>query len=171
MLLTLCVSNMIYSILRQIAAFSIKRDFQSPNSSSIAFLSTITGPLLTYLSNMMIVCSSSTGMCTQIYMSTIASLLGAFGVSLSNLSDYLFPITLVLLGISLFSLYIKNKKLTHQPFLLGVFSAGLIIASHLLESFNPYFFYLTYPGNILMLTAAIWNARLNKFYGLPRYTK
>ena len=30
---------------------------------------------------------------------------------------------------------------------------------------------LVYPGNILMIIAAIWNARMNKFSGLPIYNK
>ncbi len=44
---------------------------------------------------MMIVYNSS-GVCAQVYMSTIASSLGAFGVTISDFSKYLFPITIVL---------------------------------------------------------------------------
>jgi hypothetical protein len=136
-------------------------------NGSLAFFSSLITPALTYLSNMMIICNS--GVCTQVYMSTITSLLGAFGVSLSNLSEYLLPVTVVLLGISLFSLYIKKKSLTHGPFLLGVFSSALIILSYVFEKTKLY--YLIYPGNILMIAAAIWNAKVNKFSGLPRYKK
>lgn len=169
MLLSMCVSQVIYSALRKTSLFYIN-SFEDTKIShnSIAFISTLTGPILTYFSNMMIVCSSSGGVCTQVYMSTVASLLGAFGVTLSDFSEYLFPITIVLLGISLFSLYIKNKMLLHKPFLLGCFSAVLIIMSHILEG---NYYYLVYPGNVLMIAAAIWNARVNKFYGLPRYSK
>ena len=175
MLIYTGISYIVYSILRLINLFSIKRDSSHNNDKdsnfSISLMSSVIGPLLTYMSNMMIICSSGSGVCTQIYMSTIASLLGAFGVSLSDLSDYLFPITIVLLGISVFSLYIKRKKLTHKPFLLGLSSACLIMVSHIWGDTNDFIYYLTYPGNILMISAAIWNARLNKFYGLPRYTK
>jgi hypothetical protein len=102
-------------------------------------------------------------------MSTITSLLGAFGVTISDFSDYLFPVTIVLLGISLFSLYVKNKKLTHRPFLLGLFSTIIIIVAHIFE--DSWVYYFIYPGNILMIVSAVWNARTNKFYGLPRYSK
>jgi len=114
---------------------------------------------------MMIVCSSSSGMCTQIYMSTITSLLGAFGVSIANFSDYLFPITIVLLMVSLVSLYIKRKSFKHKPFLLGLFASILIILSHCFEVA----WFLTYIGNGLMIGAAVWNMRMNKLSGLPRF--
>ena len=47
----------------------------------------------------MIICSG--GACTQIYISTFKSILGAFGVTLSEINKYMFPITCVLLGVSL----------------------------------------------------------------------
>jgi hypothetical protein len=158
-----------YSLIRRLSAFNLQVKpviTDADNNSAIGFVSSVIAPVLTYCSNAMVVCSSS-GVCTQVYMSTIASLLGAFGVTLSDFSEYLFPITIVLLGISLFSLYIKRKKLLHGPFLLGVFACLLIILSHVFEELSL----LIYPGNVLMLGAAIWNARVNKFYGLPRYVK
>jgi hypothetical protein len=172
MIITLNGSWMSYSLIRKMEIFRLKRKEQDHEEEShvdsrMAFFSSLTAPILTYLSNMMIVCNS--GVCTQIYMSTIASLLGALGVTISDLSDYLFPITVVLLGVSLFSLYIKKKKFTHPPFLLGVASTISIILAHLFE--NTMLNYLLYPGNIGMIAAAIWNARVNKFYGLPRFKK
>lgn len=167
---SICISHIIYSVFRKTSIFAIKSkkdDEQSTNT--LAFISSLSTPLLTYLSNMMIVCSGSSGVCTQIYMSTIASLLGAFGVTISDFSDYLFPITVVLLGISVFSLYIKRKKFTHKPFLLGLFSSVIILIAHIWQETKLY--YLIYPGNILMIGAAIWNAKLNKFSGLPRFKK
>ena len=137
------------------------------NSTIIAFITSLLSPALTYFSNMMIICSG--GACTQIYISTITSILGAFGVTLSEISKYMFPITCVLLGVSLISLYIKKREFLHKPFLLGVFSAILIILGKYFEkSFLSKF---VYPGNILMIVAAIWNARMNKFSGLPVYNK
>ena len=116
---------------------------------------------------MMIICSG--GACTQIYISTITSILGAFGVTLSEITKYMFPITCVLLGVSLISLYIKKREILHKPFLLGVFSAMMIILGKYFEKtmLNK----LVYPGNILMIIAAIWNAKMNKFSGLPIYNK
>ena len=172
MIIGLNTSWMIYSFIRKMEMFRLRRKEQDnedegQSDSRMAFFSSLTAPILTYMSNMMIVCNS--GVCTQIYMSTIASLLGALGVTISDFSDYLFPITLVLLGVSLFSLYIKNKRLTHKPFLLGVVSTLAIILAHLFE--NTALNYLLYPGNIGMIAAAIWNARVNKFSGLPRFKK
>jgi Na+/melibiose symporter-like transporter len=173
MIAALCISHLIYTLIRKTTFFSIKREGYNiyeengagPNSS-IAFLSSLTAPALTYLSNMMIICNG--GACTQIYASTIASLLGAFGVSVADFSEYLFPITIVLLSVSCFSLYIKKGKLDHPPFLLGVFASAVILLSHIFEEKIGF---MTYPGNALMIGAAIWNARINKFSGLPRFSK
>lgn len=172
MVASYCLSQVIYTNLRKSSLFSFKREGHSSfeengaSNNTIAFISSLTAPALTYMSNMLIVCNS--GACTQIYASTITSLLGAFGVTLSDFSEYLFPITVVLLCLSLFSLYIKNKRLTHPPLLLGTFATGLIIISHI---FDESLGLLSYPGNILMIAAAIWNARINKFSGLPRFSK
>jgi hypothetical protein len=166
-----CGSHLLYSLLRTLSAFSMKREGHGVDGengashSSIAFLSSMTAPILTYFSNMLIICNS--GVCTQIYASTISSLLGAFGVSMSNFNAYLFPMTMILLGVSLFSLYVKKKSLTHGPFLLGVFACSLIVVAHYVEPVAL----LTWPGNILMIVAAIWNAKMNKFSGLPRFKK
>jgi hypothetical protein len=69
--------------------------------------------------------------------------------------------------ISVFSLYIKKKKFSHPPFILGVFSAFIIILGKYYE--NNFLRYLIYPGNILMIIAAIWNAKLNNFTGIPMF--
>ena len=160
--------GILYSLIRKIPQFKLKEEKKEENNSIIlAFVSSLLGPLLTYFSNMMIICSG--GACTQIYISTITSILGAFGVTLSEISKYMFPLTCILLGISLLSLYIKRKKLLHGPFLLGVFSSIIIILAKYYEKtkLNK----LIYPGNILMIIAAIWNAKMNKFSGLPTYNK
>ena len=157
-----------YGLIRKIPNLKLKEYKNEKNNSAIiAFITSLISPALTYFSNMMIICSG--GACTQIYISTITSILGAFGVTLSEISKYMFPITCVLLGVSLISLYIKKREILHKPFLLGVFSSILIILGKYFEkSFLSKF---VYPGNILMIIAAIWNARMNKFSGLPIYNK
>ena len=157
-----------YGLLRKIPNLKLKEYKNEKNNSAIiAFITSLISPALTYFSNMMIICSG--GACTQIYISTITSILGAFGVTLSEISKYMFPITCVLLGVSLISLYIKKREILHKPFLLGVFSSILIILGKYFEkSFLSKF---VYTGNILMIIAAIWNARMNKFSGLPIYNK
>lgn len=171
-IVALCVSFLLYSFIRKLSIFMIRREGghgpyeENGANGSIAVFSTALAPILTYMSNMLIICNG--GACTQIYASTIASLLGAFGVTMADFSEYLFPITIVLLSVSCFSLYVKKKKLDHPPFLMGVFASFIIIASHIFEEKIGF---LTYPGNGLMIGAAIWNARVNKFSGLPRFSK
>ena len=167
-LIATTIWGFLYSIIRKIPQLKLKEQAKEENNSIfVAFASSLLGPILTYFSNMMIVCSG--GACTQIYISTITSILGAFGVTLSEISKYMFPITCILLGISLLSLYIKKKKILHPPFLLGVFSSILIILGKYYEKTVLSKFIL--PGNIIMIISAIWNARINKFSGLPIYNK
>ena len=59
---------------------------------------------------------------------------------------------------------LRKKRLTHKPFLLGVFSTALIIISNIFSKSRLY--YLMYPGNICMIAAAVWNAKINKFHGI-----
>ena len=167
-LIATSIWGMFYSLIRKIPNLRLKEGRkEKSNSIIIAFITSLISPALTYFSNMMIICSG--GACTQIYISTITSILGAFGVTLSEITKYMFPITCVLLGVSLISLYIKKREILHKPFLLGVFSAMMIILGKYFEKtmLNK----LVYPGNILMIIAAIWNARMNKFSGLPIYNK
>ena len=160
--------GILYSLIRKIPQFKLKEQMKEKNKSIIlSFVSSLLGPILTYFSNMMIICSG--GACSQIYISTITSILGAFGVTLSEISKYMFPLTCVLLGISLLSLYIKRKKILHGPFLLGIFSSVIIILGKYYEKTK--LSKMVYPGNVLMIIAAIWNARINKFSGLPIYNK
>ena len=167
-LISTTIWGILYSIIRKMPQLKLKEQAKEENNSIfVAFASSLLGPILTYFSNMMIVCSG--GACTQIYISTITSILGAFGVTLSEISKYMFPITCILLGISLLSLYIKKKKILHQPFLLGLFSSILIILGKYYEKTVLSKFVL--PGNILMIISAIWNARINRFSGLPIYNK
>ena len=167
-LIATSIWGMFYSLIRKIPNLRLKEGRkEKSNSIIIAFITSLISPALTYFSNMMIICSG--GACTQIYISTITSILGAFGVTLSEITKYMFPITCVLLGVSLISLYIKKREILHKPFLLGVFSAMMIILGKYFEKtmLNK----LVYPGNILMIIAAIWNAKMNKFSGLPTYNK
>ena len=57
----------------------------------------------------------------------------------------------------------------HKPFILGVVSCVMILVASFNESSNVY--YLIYPGNIFMMGAAVWNYKINKLYGLPRFSK
>ena len=167
-LIATTIWGLLYSLLRKIPQLKLKEEKKDKNNSIIiAFISSLLAPGLTYFSNMMIICSG--GACTQIYISTITSILGAFGLTFSEISKYMFPITCILLGVSLISLYIKKRQILHGPFLLGVFSSIIIILGKYFE--KSFLNKLIYPGNILMIIASIWNAKLNKFSGLPIYNK
>jgi len=165
--------QIVYTFLRSLPYFSISKHMfeykrgdeeeEEAQGTWAAMFGGILSPILTYFSNMMVVCSTSAGTCSQIYMSTISAIFGAFGVSVSNFSAYMFPFTVVLLFISLFSLYIKRKKFTHKPFLLGVAATAMIILSH----YVSFLWLLLYVGNVLMIVAAVWNMKMNKFSGLP----
>ena len=125
-LIATTIWGLIYGLIRKIPNLKLKEYQKEKNNSTIiAFITSLLSPALTYFSNMMIICSG--GACTQIYISTITSILGAFGVTLSEISKYMFPITCVLLGVSLISLYIKKREFLHNPFLLVVFSVMIII--------------------------------------------
>ena len=169
-IMAMFITHVFYCLFRLLPMFQLDSHIDYSNhtkSTSIGFASSVIAPILNYFSSMMIVCNASAGTCTQIYMSTITSIFGAFGVTISDFSDYLFPVTVVLLLVSLFSLYINKRRIMHPPFLLGVFSTVIIIVSHFIESL----WLFLYIGNVLMIVAAVWNARMNKFYGLPSFSK
>ena len=48
-----------------------------------------------------------------------------------------------------------------------IFDFVIIILGKYYE--NNFLRYLIYPGNILMIIAAIWNAKLNNFTGIPMF--
>ena len=167
LLVYISIISILFSLLSSLPPFKMT---QTPSSFSqkFAFFSSFLSPVVTYLSTLTVVCSG--GACSQIYVSTITSLLGAFGVSLSNLSKFMFPITLVLIVFSLVSLYVKRRKLTHGPFLLGIVGAIFIIFGQI---FNGSFTgkVVSYIGNAVMIGAAVWNMRKNKLYGIPKFYK
>lgn len=163
-IIAICIWGILYSLIRKFSFFSFSEITVSSSSYSlIGIILSFLNPLMTSLSNLTIFCSG--GACTQIYVSTITSLFGAFGITLSHISQYLFPITCVLVFVSLFSLFIKRKRWTHKPFLLGVLSALLILLGKYYD--KSIWKFMIYLGNLLMIIAAVWNARLNKFSGLP----
>lgn len=167
-----CLSHLIFNLVSNMSYFNIKKtsnhnDVEAnihikENESILMFISGILTPVMTYVSNMMIICSANSGVCTQFYLSTLTSILGAFGITISNISAYLFPITLIMLVVSNISLFIKRKKISHPPFLLGIASTVLIILSKVFD-----FSLLNYIGSLTMIVAAIWNMKMNKFFGLP----
>ena len=92
--------GILYSLIRKIPILKLKESKKEKNNSiAIAFITSLLSPALTYFSNMMIICSG--GACTQIYISTITSILGAFGVTLSELTKYMFPIIMLFMPFQL----------------------------------------------------------------------
>ena len=72
-----------------------------------------------------------------------------------------------------FVIDIRPAKSLYHHSLIDSLQLNHQLVSLLLECHLPilYIRYLIYPGNILMIIAAIWNARMNKFSGLPIYNK
>jgi uncharacterized membrane protein (DUF485 family) len=154
-----------FSIMKHAISYSNEDDEEGGKSNYAGLVSTVMGPVLTYFSNMLIVCSTNTGMCSQVTFSTLSAILGAFGVPLTNMSKYLFPLTVFLLLISLLSLWWKRKDFTYKPFVLGSVATVMIIVSN----FIAFLWMFLYVGNVLMIIAAVWNIKLNKFTGLPKF--
>jgi len=116
----------------------------------------IMSPILNFLGSSFVLCSGGT--CSSIYGSTISAIFSAFGISISEWMPFLDWFTFLLVIVSVVVLYYAKKSLTYKPFLLSCVAAILIFADTL-------YFQMRYPiyvGNVLMITAAIWNSRLNK---------
>ena len=75
-------------LIRKIPYLKLKENQKKNDSIIIAFITSLLRHTLTYFSNMMIICSWGT--CTQIYISTITNILGAFGFTLSEISKICF---------------------------------------------------------------------------------
>lgn len=126
------------------------------NNEKINIVSILMNSLFSILGNTMTICS--TGACTSIYVSTISTFFSAFGITIVDWLPYLKYSALIFILISIFSLYSARKSLIYMPFIVCVIGSTLIILSIFQFDNN----YMLYSGNILMIIAAIWNARLNK---------
>jgi len=124
-------------------------------------------PLFNFLGGSFALCSG--GSCSSIYGSTISAIFSAFGISISEWMPYLDGVTVILVLVSVYVLYYAKKSLKYKPFIMGAIAAVMIL-------FTQFFLTTRYPiylGNVLMVTAALWNSKLNKakidFFGKSKH--
>jgi len=124
-------------------------------------------PVFNFLGTSFAVCSG--GSCSSIYGSTISAIFSAFGISISEWMPYLDGVTVILVLVSVYVLYYAKKSLTYKPFIIGTIAAVMILVTQFFLTTR----YPIYVGNVLMITAAIWNSRLNKakinFFGKSKH--
>ena len=113
-------------------------------------------PFFNLVSPTLSVCSIN-GTCSSTGFSLVSSVLSGFGTTLTDLIALLHPVTYVLMGISLVSLYSSGGSFVYKPFLLGFVSNCLIWGGQLLGSFWSVLF-----GNLILVTAVVWNNRNSK---------
>ncbi len=119
-------------------------------------LSTLVSPFLTFLGSSTFICAG--GACSSIYISTITSFFGAFGIAVVDLVPYMDGLAITLVLFTLYSLYIQEKDWRYKPFIIGTIGGLCIIINIFFISPERY---LLYFGNVLMIGAAIWNSRLS----------
>lgn len=99
------------------------------------------------------------GACNSFYMSTLSAFFSAFGIPIAQYIHYLNYLCVILLAFSLLSLYSVKASAFYAPFLLTAAGAVMILVDMFVYDFD----YATYAGNLLIIGAALWNSRLNKF--------
>lgn len=128
-----------------------------PKTTSKSFIPAIISTICNLIPSFSVICSG--GVCYTLPLTTVSTYLGAFGITVFDVNDLMFPLALVFIAISLFSLYWKKKNCLYPPFLVGLVAASIIISSHILEAG----FLVMLTGNILMMVAAIMNSKVGKF--------
>jgi hypothetical protein len=119
--------------------------------------------LFSILGNSVSVCSG--GACNSFYISTFSAFFSAFGITFASFIHYLNFLCLLLLLFSLISLYSVKYSWRYGPFILTFFGALLVICDLFVYDLNI----INYTGNALIIIAAIWNSRINKFkFGRPK---
>ncbi|KAM3144611.1 hypothetical protein pb186bvf_003218 [Paramecium bursaria] len=81
--------------------------------------------LLSLFGNSVQVCSG--GACNSFYLSTLSAFFSAFGIPIAQYIHYLNYLCIILLAISLLSLYSVKQSIRYGPFLITFIGAGLII--------------------------------------------
>jgi len=135
---------------------SFDKEPASPSEKSSSLFTAVVSPILNFLGSSFVLCSGGT--CSTIYGSTISAIFSAFGISISEWLPFLDWLTFLLVLVSVGVLYYAKKDFTYKPFLLSVVAATIIFADQLFLQMR----WPIYIGNVMMVTAALWNSRLNK---------
>ena len=120
-----------------------------------ACFSAMIAPIVNFLGASMVICSG--GGCTTIYGSTISAIFGAFGVSATEWLPFLDWLTGILVLVSVYVIYTAKHSFTYLPFILSSI-AGVLILTSMLFLTTRYFIYI---GNVLMITSAYLNYKMN----------
>jgi len=104
------------------------------------------------LRNSFIVCSN--GSCNQIYLSTVSAFFTALGIPIFEYIKYFNFLGVLLMVLSLLSLYSVRESVFYLPFIISSIGSSLIIVNIIFSVA-----YLGYFGNFLMIVSAVWNAK------------
>jgi len=135
---------------------SFDKEATSPSEKDSSLFTAVVSPILNFLGSSFVLCGGGT--CSTIYGSTISAIFSAFGISISEWLPFLDWLTFLLVLVSVGVLYYAKKDFTYKPFLLSVVAATIIFADQLFLQMR----WPIYIGNVMMVTAALWNSRLNK---------
>lgn len=94
-----------------------------------------------------------------------AALMSSIGVGFFNYTDYLLPITLTALAVSLFALGVTAlRSKSYRVFSLGIVAAALIFVGKFWFESDP----ITYTGAAILIGASIWSALLRTKFSSPK---
>jgi hypothetical protein len=138
------------------SAKSFDKDNSVAEKKDGSLFTSVMSPILNFLGSSFVLCGG--GSCSTIYGSTISAIFSAFGISISEWLPFLDWLTFLLVLVSVGVLYYAKKDLSYKPFLLSCVAAIIIFSDQLFLQMR----WPVYIGNVLMVTAALWNSRLNK---------
>ena len=150
------LSYFIYAIFIKTLLNTEKTEKDEENHKKISLITILMNAIFSILGNTMTFCS--TGACSSIYVSTLSAFFSAFGITIIDWLPYLRYSAVIFIIISIFSLYSAKKSFFYWPFIVCLCGSGLILASMMLVENN----YMLYIGNLMMIGAAVGNARINK---------
>lgn len=138
------------------SAKSFDKDSSVAEKKDGSLFTSVMSPILNFLGSSFVLCGGGT--CSTIYGSTISAIFSAFGISISEWLPFLDWLTFLLVLVSVGVLYYAKKDLSYKPFLLSCVAAIIIFSDQLFLQMR----WPIYIGNVMMVTAALWNSRLNK---------
>lgn len=152
------------------AIYSIAVDFIHKNekeetlASQQSLVSSLVNTIVAVLGRSFVFCAG--GQCNSIYIGTITMFFSSLGISVVDIVPYVKKASIILIGISLFSLYSTHKSFTYKPFLLSSLASIVILLDIFDICSNIIMLVLS---NVTMIAAAIWDAKVSKPSLLPMY--
>lgn len=150
------ITQVIYSHVTKSKREEMLLPMSENKDKNVSLMTSLLTPVFNFLGGSFMICTGGT--CSTIYGSTISAIGSAFGISISEWLPYLDGVTIILVFVSVYILYYAKKSFVYKPFLLGFAGAVCIVPTSLFTDLR----YPIYLGNVLMITAAVWNSKLNK---------